>query len=1188
MRLKSIEINGFKSFANKIVFEFPHGITGIVGPNGSGKSNIGDAVRWVLGEQSARQLRGSRMEDVIFSGTENRRPLGFAYVAIVFDNTDRQLSLDYDEVKVARRVYRSGESEYLINGSVCRRKDIVEIFFDTGIGKEGYSIIGQGQVEKILSGKIEDSRELFDEAAGIAKYKKNRTVTEKSLEQERQNLERVTDILNELSARVGPLEIQSKKAKEYLALKEQEKDLDIHLFLYDYEQLSAQQSELERQQAIVERDLTGTRTACEEIKEKNTALHHKTEELSAQADRLNAQKEEEQEKMESLRQKKQEFSNQQESNCRFILHYEEQESKDKTEKTEKETLLKDQEAEEEQIKVSLAELKEELLDSEDALTVLTQKKERLMTMTAGERDKLFSLMSSSADIKEKLSRYIAMEEQLQIRNAEYNSRLLTYQSEKRALEERTASVKREFSEAGEKASLAMEACHQAQKNLMDCQEEEKKQRHQLEQTHQEFLRARSRYETLRNISERYDGYQQSIRQVMEQKKNHPGLIGVVADILTLDKKYETAIEIALGGALQNIVTEDDATAKAMISFLKKNRLGRATFLPLTNIRRKNTVISPRILEEEGVIGTADRLVSVDKKFENLVMSLLGRTIVVDHIDHALYLSKKNNFSIRIVTLDGELLNPGGAITGGAFRHSGNLLGRKREVEECQSRMNEAEKVCEGLKSSLASLKEKRKSLEEETNRRKEELEKINLLVHDYEKQLPELSEKEKEINNGIRSLKESHDVLSRQLADIRIQKDALNAQQENKEKSHEENNDLIGQLEEQIRDTEENIRQQEEEKNSLVLEISKKEQQQNFCRSEYERLQNELKELTDSIEQNRQKRKELQETNEQLKKETAALEEIIDSHKKELTHIHEELSKIKEKQKEISSRQQAVFSQLEETNERLLTLEKENTRITNRLEKSTELLDNSTNYMWETYEITYNYALALKKYDIRPSEVGEKRREQKEIRQKIRQLGNVNVNAIEEYREVGERYEFLKGQYEDIRQAEENLVVMIDDLNAAMKEQFIQKFEEIRSMFQKVFCSLFEGGQADLEIMDESNILECGIRICAQPPGKKLQNIMLLSGGERALTAISLLFAIQQLKPSPFCLLDEIEAALDEPNIVRFSRYLKQLSKDTQFIVITHRRGTMTAADALYGITMQEKGVSTLISVDLIDAQLDA
>ena len=614
MYLKSIEINGFKSFANKIVFEFPQGITGIVGPNGSGKSNIGDAVRWVLGEQSARQLRGSKMEDVIFSGTQSRRPMGFAYVAITFENANRIIPLDYEEVTVARRVYRSGESEYLINGSSCRRRDIVELFYDTGIGKEGYSIIGQGQVEKILSGKIEDSRELFDEAAGIAKYKKNRTVTEKSLEQERQNLERVTDILAELEKQVGPLEKQSAKAKEYLKLRDEEKDIDIHLFLYDYERLKKEQEENERQYKIVSGDLEDTRKIYEKIKEKNGKLQDQTQAVTESLETKESEKEELRRKKETKDNEILLLSHKVESNTLLITHYEELEKQSDEEKDTKTAEIEVLKKETVQKKQEISDGQKKLEELEESILTRRKEQESCEKKISGENDRLFSIMNTSSDTKEKLSRYAAMEEQLEIRNAEYNSRYISFNSELKEYNETAEELLKQQDAAKEAFEKQENLYQELEKREKHLQEKEQKYQDEMGNLNQEYLRTKSRYETLMNITERYDGYNQSIRRIMEQKNANPGIIGVVADILALPEKYETAIEIALGGALQNIVTEDNETAKKMINFLKKNRFGRATFLPLTNIRRRNSTISPSVLQDEGVIGIASTLVKVEERF----------------------------------------------------------------------------------------------------------------------------------------------------------------------------------------------------------------------------------------------------------------------------------------------------------------------------------------------------------------------------------------------------------------------------------------------------------------------------------------------------------------------------------------------------------------------------------------------
>ncbi|MDO5147381.1 MAG: chromosome segregation protein SMC [Eubacteriales bacterium] len=1188
MYLKSIEIHGFKSFANKIVFEFPHGITGIVGPNGSGKSNIGDAVRWVLGEQSAKQLRGAKMEDVIFSGTQNRKPLGFAYVSIVFDNRSRKIALDYDEVKVARRVYRSGESEYLLNGATCRRRDIVEIFYDTGIGKEGYSIIGQGQVEKILSGKIEDSRELFDEAAGIAKYKKNRAVTEKSLEQEHQNLERVTDVLSELADRVGPLEEESRRAKEYLRLKEKEKELDIHLFLYDYESGQRELAERRRQLSIVEDSRKEAEASCAAVRQKNQRLREDGERLSEKLSRLEEEKEGLLKEKEAFDSQKMVLRHQMDSNQRMATHYGEIIRQNLSDRTKREEEWRQQEALYQEEK----EKREALVAQREKTTArkknLEAQKKILSQKLEERKDALFSSMDDQLDTKEKLSRYDTMEEQLVIRNAEYNSRLIGLQSDWKDYEAKKAELEEELERAREAYHKSADRTATLRRSRQDVQDSLEQVKEKLEQDNQTFVKARSRYETLAGVAERYDGYNQSIRHIMEQKKRHPGIIGVVADILTMDRRYETAIEIALGGALQNVVTEDDQVAKQMIAWLKQNRRGRATFLPLPNIRKRNRGIHPSILEEEGVVGVASSLVTVEPRFDALVQSLLGNTVVADTVENALRLSKKNNYTLRIVTLEGELLNPGGSITGGAYRHSGNLLGRKREMEESRAQMEQARRSCQALQQQIQTLQEKAKAGEERLSLSKKEEDGLQLKLHDLGYRIPELLDKEKELKHTIRILKEEHGILQEQLSEIQKEKEILAKSQRSHEKLHEKNNDALESLEKEIFELKEQLRQMEQTENEQTLNISRVEQQMEFYQKDVLRLKEEERQCVRSIRRNEEEQEKLEGQNKEAEQQILAMEAGLSETFRKLHLLSRKVEEKKAQQTKISEEQNRMFQELEEQNEHRVQLEKESGRLQSRIERLESDTETAVDYMWDAYELTYHYAKECKRFEIREPEAEKYRQEKKEVTKKLRQLGSVNVNAIEEFQTVGERYEFLRGQYEDIREAEEKLGQMIFDLNEAMQEQFTQSFQKIRETFAAVFQDLFEGGTADLELMDEAQMLECGVRIVAQPPGKKLQNIMLLSGGERALTAIALLFAIQKLKPSPFCLLDEIEAALDDANILRFSKYLKKLSEDTQFIVITHRRGTMNAAEALYGITMQEKGISTLISVDLIDKELDA
>ncbi len=1186
MYLKSIEINGFKSFANKIVFEFPHGITGIVGPNGSGKSNIGDAVRWVLGEQSAKQLRGSKMEDVIFSGTESRRPLGFAYVAITFENSDRKIALDFDEIKVARRVYRSGESEYLINGAVCRRRQIVELFYDTGIGKEGYSIIGQGQVEKILSGRLEDSRELFDEAAGIAKHKKDRNMTEKALEKARGDLERVTDILNELEKQVGPLEEQSTKAKKYLTLRDREKDIDIQLFVHDYETNHEDKNKTEENLKITREQLGSTRDNYIRIKEKNSGILEKADAYAKEAD-------EQEQDMTCFREEKNIID-------RGIV--------DLKHEIEKNILLNDQHlsnieqsqkeisSREEQIEEQKAEIQAEevlLMDYKDAIKVLDVNKQKLSDQISvlessklEEQERMLSLLSTSSEIKEKLGRVDALEEQLNIRNAEYSSRYLTMRSEIADYHEKV----RELSEDIKKTTQEKEQAQIEYDGLLEksgsLEKDIQSLKDVMDQNNQDFMRARSKYETLSNLTERYEGYQKSIQHVMEHKKHKKGIIGVVADIITMDKRYETAIEIALGGALQNIVTENELVAKEMIQFLKRNRFGRATFLPLTSIRKRNMAINPAILEEEGVVGIASSLVKTEDRFHNLIESLLGRTVVAENIDGALYLSRKYNFSLRIVTIDGELLNPGGAITGGAYKNSSNLLGRHREIEECKELMKKTKVIYEENKESLKNNTLELSKVTGQLSQKKEALDALVIRLAELNHQLPMMETQERDIRDRMDSLKEEHQILKKQLEEISIQKKALSKDQVNDAQDSEDNQDIIAELDSKIQELNTQSEKIQEEYNQLLLKESQSQQKIEFLEMTIDRLKEEIESYRESILDIKKMQNHLLLENRQHEEQLKVKNNLLASVNEKITKLDLEMTSLKESRRKITEELNVSYKDLEEANEQLRLLEKEETRLSSRLENLTNQIETLVNYMWENYEVTFNYALTFKLADVKPAQIQEWRSEKKTIRQQVKALGNVNVGAIEEYKEVGERYSFLKEQYDDIKESEEKLIDLIQEFNTQMKAQFEEKFKDIREMFSKVFKNLFEGGTASLELMDETNILECGIRIIAQPPGKKLQNIMLLSGGERALTAIALLFAIQNLKPSPFCLLDEIEAALDDANIVRFSKYLKSLSKDTQFIVITHRRGTMNASDVLYGITMQEKGISTLISVDLIDKDI--
>lgn len=1185
MYLKSIEIQGFKSFANKLVFDFHNGITGIVGPNGSGKSNVADAVRWVLGEQSAKQLRGASMQDVIFAGTENRKPLSYAYVAITLDNADRQLAIDFAEVTIARRVYRSGESEYLINGSPCRLKDVSELFYDTGIGKEGYSIIGQGQIERILSGKPEERRELFDEAAGIVKYKRRKVTAQKKLEHERENLVRVNDILGELERQIGPLEHQSETAKIYLKKKEELKTLDVNMFLLEMERIETQLKEVEEKYKIADASLQGSNREYENIK---VEYERKEQDMQEMDDRITQAREElnnttvvkgklegqinvlreqiraAQMTEENLKQRLEQLAVSKENKAEQQRNYEEQKS-----------LLAAQVTEVDARKASASERLQQI---QNEITRCNQ------GMEDG-KNEIIELLNSKASIKAQLQKFDTMAEQVNIRKAQLNQRLLKRKSEEADLdtvlhgyeEELTATERkiREFKQ--QEAELTTQIEEWKQKAAAN--------RNTLEQEAAQYHKETSRLESLRNIAERYEGYGNSIRRVMEQKEKHEGIHGVVADLMKVDRKYETAVETALGGNIQNVVTADEQTAKEMISYLKQNRLGRATFLPLTSVKARDNSKQEVFLKEEGVIGNANTLIHNDSAYDEVMAYLLGRVFVVDTIDHALALAKKSKYTLHIVTLEGEYLSPGGSIAGGAFKNNSNLLGRKREIDELEKTIAKRKESMQSCRERTEEIRTTQELLKQDQQKVRQELQEQYLVQNTAQMNVERCRQQKLESENVFEGLKNENQELEEQLAQIRRDRERTEAvivagEQREKEIAA-ESEKLQTVLEEQLKLEEDASRALSE----IQLEAAGFEQRQEFLEENLQRVSAELEQVTADEEmlQNQSG-----ESREDAKRHESEIEEIrltIAASDENYAALEQKLKESLEAKERMSAEYKGFFEKREEISKEIANLDKEIFRLNGQREKLEEAAEFQTNYMWEEYELTPHNARVLRNeaYDDLP----ELKKQISGVKDEIRKLGDVNVNAIEEYKELSERYQFLKTQHDDLVEAEQTLMGIIQDLDTGMRKQFAEKFAEIQREFDKAFKELFGGGKGTLELVEDEDILECGIRIIAQPPGKKLQNMMQLSGGEKSLTAIALLFAIQNLKPSPFCLLDEIEAALDDSNVGRFAKYLHKLTRNTQFIIITHRRGTMAAADRLYGITMQEKGVSTLVSVNLIENDLD-
>ena len=1185
MYLKNIEVQGFKSFANKIKFDFHNGITGIVGPNGSGKSNVADAVRWVLGEQRVKQLRGGSMQDVIFSGTENRKPLSYASVAITLDNSDHQLPVEYEEVTVTRKLYRSGESEYLINGAACRLKDINEMFYDTGIGKEGYSIIGQGQIDKILSGKPEERRELFDEAAGIVKFKRRKNLSVKKLEEERMNLTRVNDILQELEKQLGPLEKQSETAKEYLKKKEELKTYDINMFLLEEERIRERMKEVEEKYDIAASEMEESNQRYEEMKAEYEAIEDEVEEIDLaietaknQLNETNLLKQQLEgqinvlkEQINTVRMNDEHYGNRSNAVRVEVDTREEQKRSLEKEKQEVQEKLSEASAQDTEAKGRLIEVQSQIAEHTAEIE--------------GRKQEIMDILGNRASTKAKIQHYDTTKEQIATQKSVLARNILEVSSE----EERQAARLKEYEEELGKVQETIAGYNteisENEQEIARLQKElnEKQEKLRIGQT--AYHRESSRLESLKNITERYDGYGNSIRRVMANKEKEKGLIGVVADIIKVDKEYETAIETALGGSIQNIVTDNEETAKRMIAFLKQNKFGRATFLPLTSMRGSTGLRNEEALQEKGVIGLANTLVHVEKQFEGLAAQLLGRTIVVHTIDDGIAIARKYHQSLRLVTLEGELINPGGSMTGGAFKNSSNLLSRRREIEEFEKTVAMLKADMDAMEQEVSRIKAERGGCYNTIDEIQQELRKASVLENTAKMNVEQTHTRMEEAKQRCARYTAEQQKLEQELREIQDNEESIQMELETSESLEQDLNARIEELQSMLEEEKQAESLQLKQSEEVHLALASLEQQNVFILENISRIQEEIGKFETELRELDSNKDHASEEIREKEEKIQELKETIEDSKELFEEIGKEIKEQTEKRDELNQKHKDFLRMREELSKHISALDKECFRLNSQKESYEAASEKQMNYMWEEYELTYNHAMELRDKNL--TDLAFMKRQIQTLKNDIRKLGTVNVNAIEDFKNVSERYEFLKGQHDDLVEAEATLVKIIEELDAAMRKQFAEQFARIAEEFNSVFKQLFGGGKGTLELMEDEDILEAGIRIIAQPPGKKLQNMMQLSGGEKALTAIALLFAIQNLKPSPFCLLDEIEAALDDNNVTRFAQYLHKLTENTQFIVITHRRGTMTAADRLYGITMQEKGVSTLVSVDLLENELD-
>ena len=1180
MYLKRLDLQGFKSFPEKIKLEFNKGITTVVGPNGSGKSNVSDAVRWVLGEQRAKSLRGDKMEDVIFAGTANRKPLGFAEVSITVDNVDRKIPLDYTDITVTRTVYRSGESRYMINGTVCRLKDIHEVFLDTGVGKEGYSIIGQGRIDEILSSKNEDRRHLFEEATGIAKFRNRRFEAINKLEKEKQNLLRVEDIINELENKIGPLKEQSDIAKKYLELKSKLRQYDINSFCIQADKIENTIKELNNDLEVYHNNIEDEKVKNSEIKKEISENKEKEEKYLAELQKLN-------EDIAKLATEVEKNDGKVKLCEQEILHINENIKRIQDEKTSKENSIEEYKNEKSihvshvnAIEINIASLNSKLKVEDEGFNKLSG------FLKEGE-EKIEAYKAEMIDGIQKVSSVKSNILHLETMNDQFGERLEQVarendyvQSQVFQTKTRLAVLEKQINENNDKKSAYQVEIDDLTKNseiVVECIE---KKQIEYKAKLSKLNENASKLKVLKEMENDFEGFYRSVKSILKLRgtSGFEGVCGAVGELITVDKKFEVAIEIALGQAVQNIITENEEDAKKAIEYLKKNKLGRSTFLPLNVVKGKSIQEDgQKILQAKGFLGIAKDVLSYDKKYEPIMSSLLSRVVIMENMDTALRLASTIKHKYKLVTIEGDVINPGGTMTGGSVSaKTSNIFGRSREIKELENDITLSEKVVKDISKSILEQEQELKTTKERLLTVSEYVQQISISLattkQEYIQCEHTISEKQDRYDSSVLEEK----TLSEQIATANndIFELKMNV------KTTEEDIEKISKVLEEHQVTVQSEKFEKEEALKRITEvkvsISALDTEKNSINENINRIDREiLKTETEGKNFARQK-------DEYIKAEYDKKQEIVSliEETNELNNRRKSFEDFKEEMNEtflsVKNRTEILETGLQEHFETLNKFESHILKTQMKLERIEEEKERIYNSIWEEYEITYS--VAKEQFDDSISNT-ETNSITKQIKSEIKALGDVNVNAIEEYKGIRERYDFLTLQRDDIKNAEEKLNKVIDDLALMMQKQFKEQFEVINENFNTVFKEMFGGGTAYLKLADEKNVLESGIEIIAQPPGKTLQNMMLLSGGERALTAIAILFGILKMKPSPFCILDEIEAALDEANVKRFAGYLKRFSEGTQFIIITHRKGTMEAADVMYGVTMQEQGVSKVISI---------
>ena len=1181
MYLKKIIMQGFKSFADKTVVDFEDGITAIVGPNGSGKSNILDALRWVMGEMSAKTLRGANMQQIIFAGTEARKPLNFAEVSLVLDNTDRTFPIDFDELVVTRRVFRSGESVYMINNATCRLRDVQELFMDTGIGRGGYSMIGQGNVAQILSTKAEDRRDFFEGAAGVSKYKHRKEEAERKLENTNENLTRVNDITAELQSQIGPLENQSKKAKKYLEYYEEYKGLDVSMSVITLKRNSELAAKAKEALETVTAEMEDLRAKGDEttrrVEELITLSKSKDEEKEEQNRSLSACEEQRLGAVNDITIANNNISNNTKNAERIDREIEA--SKKRTAEMQAQIAAKKEKIEEN--RKTVAEMEAGFADvagrNKAVFDAVNEKKESLAKL----REEL-SLAKETATAKK------ANIEGAEQMRTEYISRRESLTAELTAKAADAEEILRKITENEKTAKDAEEkrASMQARVDAVTSDTDNKKSELNEIVSEQSELTVSnnsmtSKKRILEGMENEYEGFARSVKLVLKapELKNR-SIYGALSGLIEVDSEYVTAIETSLAGALQNIVVEDEDDAKAAIRFLKDQHGGRATFLPISSVKSRRLDNEREVSAADGVIGIAADLVKCEKKYRGIVENLLGRTVIADNIDNAIALSKKFGYKFRTVTVAGEVFNAGGSISGGSVNKQSGFLSRANEIKELTAEIAKTAK-------RLSELAELRESKESELKNLENRLNSYLPLLREYENDAMLAKNNAEHLKVNMLSSDESGRSLEQQLAAIEQQLASsgddvarLIGEQRTFERKAME-------LEETIKNTEEELSELEAEKENAAASVMEETLKIRSLTSEIDAEQSAIASLLESIsafaEEERSKLDEkaaFLADNEQLALEIDECNEKIEDVKRRAEIIRAAIAEIDAEKDKIAEEQRKIQESNKEFTDRLVLLQQEHSRAETKCEKIAADSENLINRLWEDYELTVSSAEEVKQEIADEKEAA---RRVAELKGKIKALGSVNMDAIEEYKAVKERFEFLSTQKADLEAAILNLNKIISSTQELMEEHFNKQFAEINKSFQRVFTELFGGGRGRLYLSDPENVLESGIEIEAQLPGKTLQNMSLYSGGERSMIATALLFAILAVKPTPFCVLDEIDAALDDVNVSRFATYLKNYLEDTQFVVITHRRGTMEAANVLYGVTMQEKGVTKMLSLAIDD-----